>query len=137
MYNRCKNVLEPIDIIVTAGVSVVIIIPEITLFDKRCFSLEFCLTRPEIEKLRLAQGIEVVLIRNGVNGTDFVVEDCAADVMLSNELIVGYCYRIRFGNNGAISTTAGGLSHYIVLNTPKCKRQIDLANGAVATTTEV
>lgn len=132
---RNCNILEPIDIIVTAGTSVTVVIPEITLFDKRCFTLVFYLTRPEIERLRLAVGTEPVLIQNGVGGTAFPLEDCAADVFYANELILGYKYRIRFGNNGATTVAGvGGLSHYINLNTPCCKRQIDPANAPAATT---
>jgi len=127
------NVLRVLDIIVTAGTSVTIIIPDITLFDKRMFTLDFCLTRPQIEKLRLAQGTEPVFIRDGVSGSDFILEDCAGDIFYSNSLIPNYKYRIRFGNNGPIDETGtGALNHYININTPCCKRQIDPANGAVA-----
>lgn len=135
MY-KC-NVLRVLDIIVTAGTSVVIVIPEITLYDKRMFTLCFDLTRAQIEKLRLAQGTEPVFIRDGISGTDFPLEDCAGDQFFSNSLIPCYKYRLRFGNNGPVDTAGtGGLSHYINLNTPCCKRQIDPANGVVAEDTE-
>lgn len=130
MY-KC-NILRVLDIIVTAGTSVTIIIPDITLYDKRMFTLDFCLTRPQVEKLRLSQGTEPVFIRDGISGSDFPLEDCAGDQFFSNSLLPGYKYRIRFGNNGPVDAVGtGGLSHYLNINTPCCKRQIDPANGVV------
>lgn len=135
MHNKSENILRPVDIIVTTGVSVIIVIPEITLYDKRCFTLFFKLTRPQIEKLRLAKGTEKVRIQNGVSGSAFPLEDCAGDAFYANSLLPCYKYRIRFGNDGVVDTTGtSGLSHYINLNTPCCKRQINLANGVVAET---
>lgn len=136
MY-KC-NVLRVLDIVIIPGTSVTIIIPEITLFDKRMFTLEFCLTRAQIEKLRTATGTEPVLIQNGVGGDIAPLEDCAGDVFYANELIPGYCYRIRYGNNGPVDLIGtGGLAHYININSPKCKRQIDPGNAPATTTTGV
>lgn len=133
MDNCCKT-LRPIDITVVSGVSVIITIPEVFLKDGKCFNLLFCLSEAELVKFKdLITGIEVVSIQNGVGGITYVLEDNAADIFYADLLRIGWCYRLRFGNNGpAVQTgTVGLIAHFIALNPPCCARKYNPANTAI------
>lgn len=133
MDNCCKT-LKPIDITVVSGVSIIITIPEVFLKDGKCFNLLFCLTDAELVKFKdLITGIEVVSIQNGVGGITYVLEDNVADIFYADLLKIGWCYRIRFGNNGpAVQTgTVGLIGHFLNLNTPCCARKYNPANTVI------
>jgi hypothetical protein len=98
------------------------------------FNLEFCLTKPDIVKFRdLIEGNEYVNIQNGVGGTIYVLENCLADIFYADRLHLGFCYRLRWSNNGpAVQTGATGLiAHFLNLNTPKCARGFNPANTTI------
>lgn len=131
--DECRT-LRPIDIIVSSGVSVVIVIPEVFLKDGKFFNLLFCLTEAERVKFRdLITGIEVVTIQNGVGGNAYVLEDNTADIFYADLLQIGWCYRIRWGNNGPATTdgTTGLVGHFLNLNTPCCARKFNPANTVI------
>lgn len=135
MDNKC-NIIKPIALTVTSGVSVVITIPEQFLKDGRFFNLEFCLSKPDLVKFRdLITGVEVVTIQNGIAGTAYVLEDNVADIFYSDLLRIGWCYRIRWGNNGPATTdgTTGLVGHFLNLNTPCCARKFNPANTVIPT----
>lgn len=137
-----KNTLEPIDITVTSGTSVVITIPPVFLKDGCHLNLLFCLTKPDLVKFRdLIVGTEVVTIQNGVAGDSFVLEDKKADIFYADSLVIGYCYRLVWGNNGPSIQTGqvGGIGHFLNLNTPCCARKFNPANTVIPpiTTPEV
>lgn len=130
----CRKTLRPIDITVVSGTSVVITIPEVFLKDGKCFDLLFCLSEAELVKFRdLITGTEVVTIQNGVGGISYVLEDNSADIFYADLLRIGWCYRLRFGNNGpAVQTgTVGLIAHFLNLNTPCCARKYNPANTAI------
>lgn len=134
----CKNVktLKPIDITVVSGVSVVITIPPVFLKDGCFINMLFCLTKPELITFNnLIVGTEVVTIQNGVDGTAYVLEDNTADIFYANLLKLGWCYRLKWGNNGPANTlgTAGGVAHFFNCNTPYCERKYNPANTALPT----
>lgn len=136
---NCENVIKPIDITVTSGVSVVITIPPQYLKDGKCFNLLFCLSKPDLVKFRdLITGTEVVSIQNGVAGTTYVLEDKNADIFYADLLRIGFCYRLKWGNNGpAVQTGQVGLiAHFLNLNTPCCARRFNPANTAIPPTVE-
>lgn len=129
-----KNYVEPIDITVVSGVSVTITIPPVFLKDGCFLNLLFCLTKPDLVTFRdLITGTEVVTIQNGVGGTAYVLEDKKADIFYSDSLQLGYCYRLVWGNNGPSTTpgTAGGVAHFLNLNTPCCARKYNPANTVI------
>lgn len=133
MESSC-NTLRPIDITVTSGVSVVITIPEVFLKDGKFFNLLFCLSEAEKVKFRdLITGVEVVTIKNGVSGNAYVLEDNTADIFYADLLRLGWCYRIRWGNNGPANTTGttGLVGHFLNLNTPCCARKYNPANTSI------
>lgn len=128
------NTVKPIALTVVSGVSVVITIPQIFLKDGKCFNLLFCLNEADKVKFKdLITGIEVVTIQNGVDGTANVLEDNVADIFYSDLLKLGWCYRLRYGNNGPANSvgTAGGVAHYLNLNTPCCARRYNPANTVI------
>lgn len=132
---NCKT-LRPIDLTITSGTSVVITIPEVFLKDGKFFDLLFCLTDAERVKFRdLIVGTEAVSIRNGVAGNAYVLEDSAGDIFYADLLRLGWCYRIRWGNNGPATTdgTAGLVGHFLNLNTQCCARKYNPANTATPT----
>lgn len=131
--DNCKT-LRPIDLIITSGTSVVIVIPEVFLKDGKFFNLLFCLAEAEKVKFRdLIIGTEVVTIQNGVAGNQYVLEDNAADIFYADLLQLGWCYRIRFGNNGPANTegTTGLVGHFFNCNTPCCARKYNPANTTI------
>lgn len=135
MDDNCKT-LKPIDLIVTSGTSVVIVVPEVFLKDGRFFNLLFCLSDANKVKFRdLITGTEVVTIQNGVAGTAYVLEDNTADIFYADLLRLGWCYRIRWGNNGPAVTagTTGLVGHFLNLNTPCCARKYNPANTVIPT----
>lgn len=126
--------IKPIDLTIVSGTSCAITIPPLFLKDGCMTTLEFCLTKPDLVKYRdLLTGTEVVTLTNGVGGTSYVLEDNAADVFYADKLLLGYCYRLRFGNNGpAIQTgQTAGIGHFINLNTPCCSRKYNPANTVI------
>lgn len=132
--NKCTIKLRPIDITVTSGTSVVITVPEVFLKDGKHFDLLFCLSEAEkVKFFDLITGTEVVTIRNGVDGNDYVLEDKNADIFYADLLRLGFCYRLRYGNNGPASTlgTTGLVAHFINLNTPCCARRYNPANTII------
>lgn len=129
--NRC---LKPIDITVVPGTSVVITVPEQFLKDGKCFDLLFCLSEADRVKFRdLITGTEVVTIQNGVGGISYVLEDKNADTFYADLLQLGFCYVLRFGNNGPSIQTGqvSGIAHFINLNTPCCARRYNPANTVI------
>lgn len=136
--DNCKK-FRPIDLTITSGVSVVITIPEVFLKDGKFFDLLFCLTEAQRVKYRdLIIGTEVVTIQNGVAGNAYVMEDNTADIFYADLLRLGWCYRIRWGNNGPAATdgTTGLVGHFLNLNTPCCARKYNPANTVIPTDTE-
>lgn len=128
------NTIKPIALTVVSGVSVVITIPEQFLKDGKFFNLLFCLSEADKVKFKdLITGIEVVTIQNGVGGTSYVLEDNVADIFYADLLKLGWCYRIRWGNNGPATTdgTVGGIGHFLNLNTPCCARKFNPANTII------
>lgn len=131
-----KCYVEPIDITVVSGTSVVITIPQVFLKDGCFLNLKFCLNKPDLIEFRdLIVGTEVVTIQNGVGGTAYVLEDNTADIFYADLLKLGWCYRLKFGNNGPANSlgTAGGVAHFLNLNTPCCARKYNPANTAIPT----
>lgn len=130
MERKC---LKPIDITVVSGTSVTITIPEIFLRKGKIHTLVFCLTEAEFVKFKSVIGTEVVLIQNGAGGISYVLEDNSGDIFYADKLLIGFEYRIKFGNNGpAVQTGSVGLiSHFINLNTPCCSRAYDPGNTTV------
>lgn len=135
-----KNTVEPIDITITSGTSVVITIPPVFLKDGCHLNLLFCLTRPDFVKFKdLITGTEVVTIKNGVAGDEYVLEDKKADIFYADSLCIGYCYRLVWGNNGPANTqgTTGLVGHFLNLNTPCCARKFNPANTTIPPAMEV
>ena len=129
--------IRPIALTITSGTSVAITIPGQYLRDGKRFILEFVLSEPDRVSFRdLIEGNEIVTIVNGIGGTAYVLEDYKADVFYSDRLILGYCYKLIWGNNGAVSTTAGALGHFINVNTPHCCRPYNPANDAIPPVTD-
>ena len=130
--------IRPIALTVVSGVSATIVIPEQFLKDGKFFNLSFVLSEVDRMTFRdLIEGNEVVSIMNGVGGTSYVLENSVADIFYSDRLHIGYCYRIRWGNNGAASSdgTTGLVQHFLCLNTPCCSRPFNPANNAVPVVT--
>lgn len=126
--------IRPIALTIVSGTSVTIVIPPQFLKNGKCFDLEFCLSEPDRVAFRdLIEGIEVVTIQNGVGGVSYVLETNAANVFYADRLHLGFCYRIRWGNNGpAIQTgQVAAIAHFINLNTPCCARGYDPANNTI------
>ena len=117
--------MRPIDITVIPGTEVIITVPETYLHKNKCYTLELCLTKPEIQKYSTITGIEIVFIKNGVCGEQYRLIDNAGDVFYADKLLRGYEYRLRFGNNGLPEA----IPHFINLNTPKCSRGYDPNNA--------
>lgn len=133
MDNNC-NILRPIDLIVTSGTSVVIVVAEVFLKDGKHFDMPFCLSNANKVKYKdLITGVEVVTIQNGVGGTAYVVEDKKFDIFYSDSLVLGYCYRLVWGNNGPATTdgSTGLVGHFGNLNTPCCARKFNPANTVI------
>lgn len=131
--DNCKK-LRPIDLTITSGTSVIITVPEIFLKDGKFFDMPFCLTEADEVKFRdLIIGTEVVSIKNGVTGTAYVLEDSTGDIFYADLLRLGWCYRIRWGNNGPADTagTTGLVGHFLNLNTPCCARKYNPANTVI------
>jgi len=129
--------IRPIDITVVSGSSVVITIPEVFLRNGKHYSLLFELTPPELVKFHdLITGSEVVSIKNGVCGESCVLMCSTGNIFYADRLHLGRCYRLRYGNNAPANTegTAGGVKHFINLNTPHCARGYDPANNVIPTT---
>lgn len=127
---------KPIALTVVSGTSVTITIPEVFLKDGCFLNLEFCLAKPDLVKYKdLIIGNEVVLIQNGIGGTSYVVEDKKADIFYADSLILGYCYRLVWGNNGPATTdgATGLVAHFLNLNTPCCARKFNPANVVIPT----
>lgn len=122
--------LNPIDITVASGTSLIVIIPEIALDNGDVRTLKFCLTKAEKAKLKTAVGTEQVLIQNGVGGTSYPLLTRLANLFYADRLRLCYEYRIAFGNNGLPSAT----QHFINFNTPKCSWGVDPANATAETT---
>lgn len=128
-----EKILRPIDITVVPGVTLTITIPQIFLKKGKCHTLKFCLTEAEIVKLKSATRTEAVLIQNGVGGISYVLEDSSGDIFYADKLLLGFCYRIKFGNNGPAvqAGTVGLIAHFININTPCCSIGIDPANATI------
>lgn len=134
--NEC-NTLKPIDLIIISGTSVTIVVAEVFLKDGKFFNMPFCLSDANKVKFRdLIVGTEVVTVRNGVGGTEYVLEDSTADIFYADLLLLGWCYRVRWGNNGAANTTGttGLVGHFLNLNTPCCARKYNPANTTLPVT---
>jgi hypothetical protein len=133
------TIIKPIDITVNSGASVIITIPPQYLKDGKKFILDFVLSEPDKVKFRdLIEGIEIVTIVNGVGGTEYVLEDYKGDIFYADRLFLCYKYKLIWGNNGAISTTAGMLAHFINVNTPcHCARPYNPANDIIPPTDPV
>lgn len=126
--------IRPIDLVITSGTSAVIVIPPQFLRNGKFFDLEFCLSEPDRVKFRdLIEGIEVVTIQNGVGGVSYVLENNVGNIFYADRLRLGFCYRLRWGNNGPSIQTGqvGDIAHFINLNTPCCARGYDPANNAI------
>lgn len=123
--------MKPIDITVTSGTQVVITIPDVYLTNKRVYELDFCLTKPAVIKYSKIVGNEVVYIQDGVGGTNYPLMDNAGNVFYACKLLLGRCYRLKFGNNGL----PANVQHFINLNTPCENRAYDPANATVGTIT--
>lgn len=126
--------IRPIEFDVVSGTSATITIPPQFLKNGKFFDLEFCLSKPDWVKFRdLIEGIEVVFIKNGCTGISYVLENSTGNIFYSDRLHLGFCYRIRWGNNGPASTagTTGGVQHFINLNTPCCARGFDPENKVI------
>lgn len=135
---NCKNnnTVEPIDITVVSGTSVTITIPPVFLKDGCFINLLFCLSKPDLVAFRdLIVGTEVVTIQVGVGGTAYVMEDNTAGIFYADLLQLGWCYRLKWGNNGPANSlgTAGGVAHFFNCNTPCCARKYNPANTAIPT----
>lgn len=134
MEEKRDRCLKPIDIAVVSGVSVTITVPEVFLRDGKCFDLLFCLHEPDRVKFcDLIEGNEVVTIQNGVGGISYVLEDKNGDTFYADLLRLGFCYVLRFGNNGPSIQTGqvSGIAHFINLNTPCCARRFNPANTTI------
>lgn len=134
--NDCekKCYVEPIDITIVSGTSVTIVIPPVFLKNGCFLNLKFCLSKPDLVAFRdLIVGTEVVAIQNGVGGTIYVLEDNTANIFYADLLKLGWCYRLKWGNNGPSTTpgTAGGVAHFFNCNTPCCARRYNPANTEI------
>ena len=124
--------IRPIALTITSSTSVIITIAPQFLRPGRHFDLEFCLGEPDRVAFRdTVEGNEVVTILNGIGGTEYALETKSANVFYADRLHIGYIYRLVWNNNGAVSTTAGGLAHFLNLNTPHCSRPYNPANTVV------
>lgn len=136
--NECeKKIVKPIDISVTVGESVVVTIPQQYLKNGCFLNLLFCLSKPDlVEFQNLITGTEVVIIKNGPTGEGYVLEDNTANIFYADLLKIGYCYRLKFGNNGPANNTGstGAVAHFINLNTPCCARRYNPANTIIPVT---
>lgn len=126
---NCRRILRPIDITVVPTVSVIIITPEIFIKNREMETLEFRLTRAERVKYSNIVGNEIVYLQNGSGGTNYQLIDNAGNVFYADKLLLGFCYRLRFGNNGLPT----GVPHWINLNTPCCSRAFDPSNAVIGT----
>lgn len=131
MRNDCMEKLKPIGLTVTSGVQVNVVIPEIYVLKGKTIAVKFCLTKPEIVEYSKIIGNELVYIQNGPGGDVAQLLDCAADIFYGSKLLLNKCdpfvYILRFGNNGLPSS----IKHWININTPKCSRAYDPANGDI------
>lgn len=126
--------IRPIDLTIISGTSVTITIPPQFLKNGKFFDLEFCLSEPDRVAFRdLIEGIEVVTIQNGVSGVSYVLENSTGNTFYSDRLHIGFCYRLKWGNNGPSIQTGqeSGIAHFINLNTPCCARPYDPANNTI------
>lgn len=133
------NTLTPIDLIVTSGTSVVIVVSQVFLKDGKFFNMPFCLSEANRVKFRdLITGTEVVTIQNGVAGNAYVLEDNTADIFYADLLRLGWRYRVRWGNNGPATTdgTTGLVGHFLNLNTPCYARKYNPANTTIPVITD-
>lgn len=126
--------IKPIALTIVSGTSVTIVIPPQFLKNGKFFDLEFCLSEVDRVAFRdLIEGIEVVTIQNGVGGVSYVLENSSGNVFYADRLRLGFCYRLRWGNNGPSIQTGqvAAIPHFINLNTPCCSRPYDPANNTI------
>jgi hypothetical protein len=113
---------------------VVITIPPQFLRPGKHLDLDFVLSEPDRVAFRdLIEGTEIVTVMNGIGGSAYVLENCLADIFYADRLHLGFCYRLRWSNNGPanVSGTTGLVGHFINLNTPRCARGFNPANTVI------
>lgn len=125
--HKCKLV----DIKVFSGTQVNIIIEPVELFNEKEYCFELCLNKKQIREYSKIIGTELVYVQNGCGGENIQLWNKAGNIFYGVKLILGCCYVIRFGNNGA----PGSVRHFLNLNTPKCSRAYDPANSDTGTIT--
>jgi hypothetical protein len=126
--------IRPIALTIISGTSVTITIPPQFLKPGKHLDLDFCLSEPDIVQFRdLIEGNEAVTIMNGVGGIVYILENSLADIFYADRLHIGYCYRLRWSNNGPANQTGttGLIGHFLNLNTPKCARGFNPANTMI------
>ena len=130
--------IRPVALTVVPGTSVTIVIPQINLNNGKHIGLEFCLFEADKTNYNtLIEGIEPVLLQIGINGTSYVVENRKGNILYADKLLIGYCYRLIYGNNGAAATdgTTGLVEHFLCVNSPCCSKSYNPANTTPPTPT--
>jgi len=130
-----ENLLIATSAIIVSGKTITLICNDNEVVDGKFLCLKLLLTGQDLENFNTElTGTEVVSIQLGVSATapTFVAENKIGDILYSDRLINEKCYRIVFGNNGAISPTDGGLGHFLFIDMPgkRCAKPYNAANVA-------
>jgi len=123
----------PLDLTVTAGTQVVIIVSDDAPANGEAIELKWELTPAMWAKFQAALGTEKVLIQPGVNGAQIPLLTRLGNIFYADRLVLGYIYRCSYGNNGLPSAVA----HYINFNTPSRVNGYNQANVAPTVPTSV
>ena len=111
-----ERVIKPIEISVTSGAKVDIIVSPMDLDNGKCYNLLFCVPKAQEELFDKIQGNEIVFVQIGTTGTSIQLTELNGNVFYAGKLQHARCYRLMYGNNGLPSKTL----HLVCLNTPCC-----------------
>ena len=118
--------LSPVDILVTSGTSVTVVIPPIDLFNGKFFWMFLNLSDQAEDKLQTATNIEPVSVQNGATGTVYPLNDILGNVFYSGKLKNRHLYKIAFGTDGA----PGKVLHFQCLTVEECAKGYNAGAGS-------
>ena len=118
--------LRPIDILVTPGATMTVVIPPIDLNDRTDILIDTrFLTDPIMDTLDTSEGTEVVSIQVGATGTVYPLYTARANIFYGDRFHKDYDYFVGFGTNGP----PAAVLHFINFNTPRRARPYNPGNA--------